>query len=165
MSNIRSLKVLIRREFQDVWSEYFVAEYERCSASIASLSTQGAAEKNFPNTFATSYPFPPAPDTIPTATGTGSIDSSTFTIYDYEYGQSPPPSTFKAEVARLHAIAPAPDYEATSPLYSCVTKGDDPDDLPFLPFATSSDLKAAHFMDLHGGLAWQEDINDIESKS
>ena len=41
-------------------------------------------------------------------------------------------------------------------------KGDDPDQLLFLPYPESSELDIIGFMDLHSGLAWQDDHTDIE---
>ena len=158
MSDFPVFRKALGDELQSTWDEHFKLDNRDSLAAIKSLSSRECRAERLAYT---NDPLAPLFDDTDLAR-TSPEDS--FIIQDYNYGESPSISTttVTAKSTGILTVSPVPQYEAVTPSQSCIMKGDDPDQLLFLPYPESSELDIIGFMDLHSGLAWQDDHTDIE---
>ena len=135
------LETLVLQVFAQVWEEYNVADTGFCEATIGSLAVSSIVEDNTlatksettsVSTEVTSTLCLPKPR-VPCVCGETEI--LTFTL---------PPS-----------VEPYPEYESWTPTDRSIFRGDDSDDMQFLPFADEPAFDKKSYCSFFKTLAWQ----------
>lgn len=65
-------------------------------------------------------------------------------------------SSVKLEVIRVSSMEPHPPYESSSPLHHNVFKGDDSDNMDFIPYADDHTFDQASHTHHYGSFSWQD---------
>lgn len=159
----------IRAVYKQVWKEYY--EWETASTSTKLLlNTIETEEKkaNRPSTLCLHATMPssdssswPLPDDIAN-NGCTVDDIESFTLYQLSDDVDQPLQEVivGAEVLTLPEFAPCPAYEACTPMPTNILQGDDPDDMPFIPFADDPEFDAAEHCSEYDRFAWQ--VNNVD---
>ena len=152
-SDLEDLEALVLKVFERVWKEFNAADTEYCEAAIGSLVATLVTEDNTLSTEfegAAELPY----DTRHSTPHASSVDTS-----------SAGPS--KPHVPRVRAetdtptltlpstAEPCPEYESCAPTNRSIFRGDDSDDLQFLPFADEPAFDKKTYQKFFKTLAWQ----------
>jgi histone-lysine N-methyltransferase EZH2 len=89
-----------------------------------------------------------------------------FTIHEYETTNNfslPSVRETKALVLNADPFPPYPSYNACAPISRNITVGDDPDKLPFIPFADDPDYDYDLDIEHHSYFAWPNLTQDPDS--
>jgi hypothetical protein len=151
--DLEDLEALVLEVFARVWEEFSVADAEYCETTIGSLAATSVAEDttlsmepegtavplhdmHHPGSRASSVGTPiPGPSKPHVPRVCAETDIPTFT---------PPP-----------AVKPYPEYESWTPTTTSIFRGDDSDDMQFLPFADEPGFDSRMYMKFFKTLAWQ----------
>jgi hypothetical protein len=151
--DLEDLEALVLEVFARVWEEFNVADAEYCEATIRSLAATSVAKDN---TLATKFESAAALpyDTSRSISRASNINTSS-------------PGSPKPHVPRTCAevdiqtltlpptVEPYPEYETWAPTKRSIFRGDDSDDLQFLPFADDPTFDKESYQKFFKTLAWQ----------
>lgn len=150
---LEGLEALVLEVFARVWEEFSAADAKYCDTAIGSLAAASVAEDDSlsakPESTAAlahdmSHSGSPAPSVDPTTPGPpkppvprvcAETDIPTLTL---------PPG-----------VDPYPEYESWAPTNRSIFRGDDSDDLQFLPFADEPTFDKKAYKKFFKTLAWQ----------
>ena len=144
--------------YQSVWTDFYAFE-EACSREdIAGLACginktdleldYGITLDEGEDAFTSSATLEPAQDTY-----------EVFTVYTFSESAQPSSSTCTPQLVLVpHAedyFLPSPPYESTSAAATNINHGDDPDHLPFIPFADDQDFDYRCYAREYREIEWQ----------
>lgn len=151
--DLEDLEALVLEVFARVWEEFGVADEEYCETTIRSLAATSVAEDTTLSMEPEDTAVPPHDMYHP-----GSRASSV---------GAPIPGPSKPHVPRVCAeigiptltlplaVKPYPEYESWTPTTTSIFRGDDSDDMQFLPFADEPGFDSRMYMKFFKTLAWQ----------
>ena len=153
--DLEGLETLVLEVFARVWGEFGTADADYCEATIRSLTATSVAEDDTLSTESESAAAP-ALDTYRSIPRSSNVDESI-------------PDRSQLHIPRVHtetdiptlalslspAVKPYPEYESWAPTSRSIFRGDDSDDLQFLPFADEPDFDQKAFRNFFKTLAWQ----------
>jgi len=151
--DLEDLEALVLDVFGRVWKEFNAADTEYCEASIGSLVATSVTEDNTLSAEFESAAELPC-DTRHSTPHASSVDTSSA-------GPSKPHvSRIRAEtdtptLTLPSAVVPHPEYESWAPTNRNIFRGDDSDDLQFLPFADEPAFDKKTYQKFFKTLAWQ----------
>ena len=151
--DLEGLEALVLEVFARVWEEFSVADAEHCETAIGSLATTSVAEDTTLSTGSESTAAPPCnvynPGSPASSVGTSTPDPSKSHIPRICAETHPPTLTLPP------AVEPYPEYESWTPTNRSIFRGDDSDDMQFLPFADESGFDTRTYRNFFKTLAWQ----------
>jgi len=151
--DLEDLEALVLEVFSRVWEEFCVADAEYCDAAIGSLAATSVAEGSTLSTRSESAAAPPQ--------GIQHIGSPPSSV------STPTPDPSKPHIPRIcvetdittltlpPAVEPYPEYECWAPTNKSIFRGDDSDDMQFLPFADEPGFDKKTYQKFFKTLAWQ----------
>ncbi|KAJ3543173.1 hypothetical protein NM688_g5891 [Phlebia brevispora] len=150
---------IVRNVFLAVWDEYFTWEQTTSADTLSSLGSDFAGNSEGNSEFEillSQTPLQPAPPVQPPEELF--IDEEEYTVYDI--GSSEKRSASRTMVSKIvwlpqSDFLPIDPYEACVPTYRVILHGDDPNDLPFVPYADEPDFDATPYVLEHKRFAWQ----------
>jgi hypothetical protein len=142
------LNSLVQSVFQRTWDEFYTWEQAYSQDTIDAL-----ARPSLPPPIDINLSEPLVFDTRSqnTAFG-GGIDS--FDVWDCS-SPTTRQSTLSVESITCPQFKPHPPYEACTPCSRSILQGDDPDSMPFVPFADDPHFNQFDHMNYYSKLAWQ----------
>ena len=139
--------------FARVWEEFSVADVEYCETTIGSLATARVAKDSVPSTESEESIALPH-DIYHLGSRPSSVDASTFDPFKPHaprvFGETDLPT-----LTAPPAVEPYPEYESWTPTNRSIFRGDDSDDLQFLPFADEPSFDKQAYRSFFKTLAWQ----------
>ncbi|KAJ3548227.1 hypothetical protein NMY22_g1340 [Coprinellus aureogranulatus] len=90
----------------------------------------------------------------------GDLSSGEFVFYDYENNEEA--RVYPVNVYAGAEFLPHPAYEICTPASRNIKVGDDPDQMPYLPFADDPTFDYGPYNNEHGYLSWQHEHLDPE---
>ena len=151
--DLEDLEALVLGVFARVWEEFSLADAEYCEIAIGSLAVTSVAE-----------------DTN-LSTGSEGTEAQPRDIYHLDPPTSsvdtPFPDPPKLHIPRIcveadfptltlpPAVEPYPEYESWTPTNRSIFRGDDSDDMQFLPFADEPGFDKQAYVKFFKTLAWQ----------
>lgn len=150
---LEDLEALVLEVFARVWEEFSTADAVYCDTTIRSLAATSVAEDDIPLAKSESTTTL-AHDIFHSGSRASSVDAST-----------PDPS--KPHVPRVCAetdipiltlppgVEPYPEHESWAPTNRSIFRGDDSDDMQFLPFADEPAFDKKTYRKFFKTLAWQ----------
>ena len=151
--DLEDLEALVLEVFSRVWEEFSVADAEYCEVVIGSLAATSVAEDDTLSTGSESTAAPPH--------GIHHLGSPTLSV------GTPTPDPSKPHIPRIcvetdtptltlpPAVEPYPEYECWAPTNKSIFRGDDSDDMQFLPFADEPGFDQKAYQKFFKTLAWQ----------
>jgi len=159
----------VSETYGSVWEEHTTHHVEHCLDSLVSLQRPHPRRRRPPPRRAplANHPFRPM-------AGSGSTVNfrarrpqfESFTIYEYETTNNVSPLRVrktKAFVLNADPFPPYPSYDACAPLSRNIMVGDDPDRLPFIPFADDPTYDYELDIGNHSYFAWPNLTQDPDS--
>ena len=151
--DLEDLEALVLEVFTRVWGEFGVADVDYCEAAIGSLAATSVAEDDI---LTTEYESAVAPshDIHPSISRSSNVNKS---IPEPSKPRTPRvyPETDIPALALPQAVEPYPEYESWAPTNRSIFRGDDSNDLQFLPFADEPDFDKKAYRNFFKTLAWQ----------
>ncbi|CAL1708459.1 unnamed protein product [Somion occarium] len=147
---------LVTTELRRVWAEYFAWEQQYCINIIRSLASRASLTD-------ASSEYLCENDALSELHATD-LEAEAFTVLDFEVNAEPKLQVVSVSCFEILDYHPFPPYEGSTPINCVMFKGDDSDDLPFVPFAEESNFRTDDFMNVHGSLGWQDELNDVDRK-
>lgn len=145
---LEDLEVLVLDVFARVWEEFSVADAEFCGAAIGSLATISVADDNTEGAVALLH------DVCRLISRAPSVD--TYSLGPFK--PHVPRVCVETDVPTLTpppAVEPYPEHESWAPTDRSIFRGDDSDDLQFLPFADEPAFDKQAYRKFFKTLAWQ----------
>ena len=148
---LEDIETLALQVFARVWKEFNVADTKFCEVTIGSLATSSVAEDK--TLFI-------KPERI--AASPGDIESRVLSVVTSTSCPSKPhvphvcDETGIPTLALPPAVEPYPEYESWTPTNRSIFRGDDSDDMRFLPFADESAFDKQAYGSFFKTLAWQD---------
>ena len=151
--DLEDLEPLVLEVFSRVWEEFSVADAEYCEATIGSLAATSVAEDSTLSTRSESTVEPPH--------GIHHLGSPASSV------STPTPDPSKPQTPRIcvetgvpaltppSSVEPYPEYESWAPTNKSIFRGDDSDDMQFLPFADEPGFDKQTYQKFFKTLAWQ----------
>jgi hypothetical protein len=150
---LEDLEALVLEVFSRVWEEFNVADAEYCEATIGSLAATSVAEDN---TLATKSETTAA---LPCdMSHRGSRLSGVATLALGPPGPHVPHVRGEPDIPTLTsplAVEPYPEHESWTPTTRSIFRGDDSNDMQFLPFADEPAFDKTVYRKFFKTLAWQ----------
>ena len=148
--DLEDLEALVLEVFARVWEEFSAADVEYCEATIGSLTAPSVAEDStlsikLESTAAISHDLGSRASSV----GTSTPNPSKLHVprvcveMDFPILTLPP------------AVEPHPDHESWTPTNRSIFRGDDSDDMQFLPFADEPRFDKKMYRRFFKTLAWQ----------
>ena len=131
----------VSETYESVWAEHAAHHVEHCLDSLVSLQRPHPRRRRPPprRSLLGNHPFSPMTrSTSKSKPRAQPPQFECFTIHEYETTHDVSPRRVretKALVLNADPFPPYPSYNACTPLSRNIMVGDDPDKLPFLPFA------------------------------
>jgi len=150
---LQNLEALVLEVFARVWGDFSVADAEYCETTIGSLaanSVAGATNLSVKSESTTALPHG--------MSHSGSRASSVDTSIPGPSKPRVPRFFVEADVLTLTlppAVEPYPDYESCALTNRSIFRGDDSDDMQFLPFADEPAFDKQTYCNFFKTLAWQ----------
>jgi hypothetical protein len=144
------LEALVLRVFAQVWEQFNVADSEFCEAAIGSLAASSVAEDNTLVIRSES--------TAPLTGNTKSRASSAVTSTSRPSEPHVPYVSGETDIPTFPlppAVEPYPEYESWTPTDRSIFRGDDSNDMQFLPFADESAFDKKIYSTFFKTFAWQ----------
>ncbi|KAI1793730.1 SET domain-containing protein [Ganoderma leucocontextum] len=152
---------VVKKQFKDVWREYYAWDPIHCSEMIASLriSTPVVPSTVDFNVVHLNAPREIQPGTRSASTAAQGASFTRYIVHDSGLSEmelvgadtinaaSPPPT-------------PYPSYESCTPTSRNILHGDDPHSMPFLPFSDDPSFDRTDYVLDHKSFAWQEGYRD-----
>lgn len=152
--DLGDLEALVLEVFERVWKEFNAADTEYCEAVIGSLVATSVTEDN--TTLCTEFestaelPYDTCHSTPrASSVGTSSAGPSKPHIPRVRAETDTPTLTLPS------TVEPYPEYESWAPTNRSIFRGDDSDDLQFLPFADELAFDKKTYQKFFKTLAWQ----------
>jgi len=152
--DLEDLEALVLEVFSRVWEEFSVADAEYCEAAIGSLAATSVADSD--STLSTGSESSPASPRGIHRLGSPASSVSTSTP------DSPKPHIpricVETDIPALTlppVVEPYPEYESWAPTNKSIFRGDDSDDMQFLPFADEPGFDKRVYQKFFKTLAWQ----------
>jgi hypothetical protein len=162
--DLEDLESLVLEVFARVWGEFNNADTEYCETIIGSLAATSPAKDEAPATESNSAAIPslgmghPGPHVSSVATSTTSPSTSRVPRVCIE--------TDIPTLALPPAVEPYPEYESWTPTNRSIFRGDDSDNMPFLPYADEPNFNKRAYCKFFKTLAWQSSERvDADRKS
>ncbi len=150
--------------FRAAWYEYFSWEPLHCSEKLSSIRAHHTLDRDARLVVLNSLE-DDSPANIEESDGARDTDTAlSFTYYDLSSSHEPEHRPIRPEVVPAVDTLPAPYpfYESCTPINANILHGDDPNYLPFIPFADDPTFDYRDYMYDHKGLAWQEGYRDSD---
>jgi len=150
---LEDLEALVLEVFARVWEEFSVADAEYCETAIGSLAANSVAEATALSVESESTAALPH-DMSHSGSRASSVDTSTL-------GPSKPlvpRFCVETDVLTLTlppAVEPYPEYESWALTNRSIFRGDDSDDMQFMPFADEPAFDKQTYRNFFKTLAWQ----------
>ena len=150
---LRDLEVLVLEVLARAWEEFSAADTEFCETTIGSLAAISVAEDNAlsakPGTAAALPHDVIHSNPHASSAGTSTSDPSKPHI---------PSVRMETDIPTLilpPTVAPYPEYESWTPTNRSIFRGDDSNDMQFLPFADEPAFDKGTYRKFFKTLAWQ----------
>ncbi len=159
-----SENLLVTSELKIVWQEYYELEPEACARALSALSIE---EPSRPRCLAPSTTDNAAQETHlgPAATPDKILDDIDLSLYSLADEQWNLSSIHVETVLHISLPSTCPAYESCAPLQQSILHGDDPNFMPFLPYADEPTFDGEDHALEYKALAWQESYRDPDSES
>ena len=150
---LEGLEALVLEVFARVWGEFGVADAKYCETTIGSLATTSVAEDPIPSIESESMAALPRhmcrSDSRASSVGTSTPGPPNFHVPRVRTEKDTPTLTLPP------AVEPYPEYESWTPTNRSIFRGDDSDDMQFLPFADEPAFDGKAYWKFFKTLAWQ----------
>ncbi len=163
-SSVEQDNEVVLNLFRAAWYEYFSWEPLHCSEKISSVRAHHTLNRDARIAVLNSLE-DDVPANIEESDGARDTDTAlSFTYYDLSSSHEPEHRHIFPEVVPAADTLPAPYpiYESCTPINANILHGDDPNYLPFIPFAEDPTFDYRDYMYDHKGLAWQEGYRDSD---
>ena len=143
---LEDLESLVLEVFARVWGEFKAADTEYCETIIGSLATTSPAKDETPATESNSAAM--------TSLGVGHPGSHVSGVAT----STTPRVCIETDIPTLAlppAVEPYPEYESWTPTNRSIFRGDDSDNMPFLPYADEPAFNKRAYCKFFKTLAWQ----------
>lgn len=148
---------LVRSVFCEVWREFYAWERSYSREAMASLARQAGPnqEQSFCETSAV------VPDTLGISPDNSFGDQQQqFIVYNFQTASSFTVAHLSVLSTDIQEIVSQDCYEACTPASSNIIQGDDPNNIPFIPFSDDPKFNIRDHLLEHQGLEWQNEGND-----
>ncbi|EIW52185.1 SET domain-containing protein [Trametes versicolor FP-101664 SS1] len=156
--------ILVTSQFKTVWQEYYESESDLCARTLSTLLVVKPARPRRLSVSTTEVATQEARPISVAETLPSSNDTvlSFYTLADEQWNSS---SVDVETIVQIELPSPCPAYESCAPLQQNILHGDDPNFMPFLPYADEPTFDSADHALEYKALAWQENYRDPDSES
>ncbi|TBU37894.1 SET domain-containing protein [Dichomitus squalens] len=160
----RKTPSVVKETFREVWYDYYAWEPTYCSRKLTSLrANMGLPAVHSISDSDLTDPNHPAEDGIPTRNMSITDSETSFTRYTVNESIQLHTAIVDADTTTITmTLTPYPPYESCTPASRNILHGDDPNYLPFVPFADDPTFDPTEYVYDHKGLAWQEAYRDSD---
>lgn len=156
--------ILVNSQFKTIWKEYYNSESEVCARTLSPLFVVKPARPRRLSVSTTEVATQGMHSNSIAETGTNSNDTdlSLYTPADEQWSSL---SVDIETIVDINLPSPCPAYESCAPLQQNILYGDDPNFMPFLPYADDQNFDSADHALEYNALSWQESYRDSDSES
>ena len=163
-----TVTALITSVYNDVWDEFYAWEQDYCASEIRSLQRDAP-----PNADASeeSRESEPAELVTPQSFFTNAFIDSDLLHWEYPAEvverRDDTENLIDYQIVHLKApkLSPTPHYESCNPMSTSILAGDDPDEMPFIPFPGSAGFEFDAYRNQHEKFSWENERMDPDSTS
>ena len=160
----QDLREFVLRVFKELWDDYVSWENKSSLDMLQSLSYVSSERTNAQSLEQSQSPL--TTDSNSPSPSSSSEDEVTDTRCQHSFKlREVDPTTRRAHTRVVHTTivelpskyAPTPPYESCAPTRRQILRGDDPPEMPFVPYADEPSFDIDAYADDHDAFAWQVD--------